>query len=89
MKNRERKPSESFSRTKSSEDSRNDKGNIDASNAVDHKTKFAVTGGSLRNGTHEKRLSRSYTVEVNNFPGGTSQTILEILDNLSLNKPTS
>lgn len=89
MKNRERKPSESFSRTKSSEDSRNDKGNIEASNAVDHKTKFAVTGGSLRNGIHEKRLSRSYNVKVNNFPGGTSQTILEILENLSLNKATS
>ena len=58
MKNRKRKLSEGFSRTKSSEDSRNDKVNIEAPNAVEHNTKFAVTGGSLRNGIHGKGLSK-------------------------------
>ena len=87
MKNRERKQSESFSRIKSSEDSRNDKVNIEVSNAVEYKTKFAVTRHSLRNEIHEKGLSKSHNVKMNNFPVGTSQTILENLDNLILNKP--
>ena len=77
MKNRERKPSESFSSTKSSDYSTNDKVNIEVSNAVEQKTKVVVTGDSLLNGIHEQRLSKNHNVKVNCFPSGTGQTILE------------
>lgn len=61
--------------------------NIEASNAVKHKPKVVVTGDCLLNQVHEKGLSKNHNVKVNNFAGGTSQVILENLDNLLLNKP--
>ena len=73
MKNREHKPNESFGRTKVSEDSKNNKVNTEASNPIEPKTKFAVTGDSLRNGIYQKGLLKSHNVNVSNFPGGTSQ----------------
>ena len=39
------------------------------------------------NGIHEKGMSKNYRVKVNNFPGGTSATILENIDQLAKSKP--
>ena len=44
MENREHKPNESFRSARSSEDSRNDKVNIEASNSVEHKEKQSSRG---------------------------------------------
>ena len=46
-----------------------------------------MSGESLLNGIHEKGLPKNHNWKVNNFPGGTSTTVLENLDNLVLNKP--
>ena len=39
------------------------------------------------NGIHEKGMSKNYRVKVNNFPGGTSATILENIDQFVKSKP--
>ena len=41
----------------------------------------------MLNGIHEKGMSKNYRVRVNNFPGGTSATILETIDQLVKSKP--
>ena len=41
----------------------------------------------MLNGIHEKGMSKNYGVKVNNFPGGTSATILENIDQLVKSKP--
>ena len=46
-----------------------------------------MSGESLLNRIHEKGLPKNHNGKVNNFPGGTSTTVLENLDNLVLNKP--
>ena len=63
--------------------------NLDTDNEInsEHKRKVVITGDSLLNGLHEKGLSRNHRVKVNNFPGGTSQTILENIDEIIKNKP--
>ena len=62
--------------------------NLDADNEInsEHKRKVVITGDSLLNGLHEKGLSRNHRVKVNNFPGGTSETILENIDEIIKNK---
>ena len=44
---------------------------------------MVITGDSMLNGIHEK----GYRVRVNHFPGGTSATILENIDQLGKSKP--
>ena len=63
--------------------------NLDTDNEInsEHKRKVVITGDSLLNGLHEKGLSRNHRVKVNNFPGGTSETILENIDEIIKNKP--
>ena len=41
----------------------------------------------MLNRIHEKGMSKNYRTKVNNFPGGTSVTILENIDQLVKNKP--
>ena len=50
------------------------------------KKKVIVTGDSLLNGISERGLSKPHKVNVQNFPGGTSETILEELDTLVASK---
>ena len=63
--------------------------NLDTDNEInsEHKRKVVITGDSLLNGLNEKGLSRNHRVKVNNFPGGTSETILENIDEIIKNKP--
>ena len=51
------------------------------------KTEVVVTGDSLLNGISEKWLSRSHQVTFKNFPGGTSENVLEETENLIGDKP--
>ena len=51
------------------------------------KKKVVVTGDSLLNGINERGLSKPHQVNVQNFPGGTGETILEELDTLVARKP--
>ena len=41
----------------------------------------------MPNGIHEKAMSKNYRAKANNFPGGTSATILENIDQLVTSKP--
>ena len=59
----------------------------DKSTHEPNKRKVVITGDSLLNGLHEKGLSRNHRVKVNNFPGGTSEIILENIDEIIKNKP--
>ena len=67
--------------------------NLDTDNEInsEHRRKVVITGDSLLNGLHEKGLSRNHRVNnyfpINNFPGGTSETILENIDEIIKNKP--
>ena len=56
-------------------------------NKLNKKKKGFVMGDSLLNGTSEKRVSRNHQVTVKNFPGGTSEKILEEMENLVADKP--
>ena len=49
--------------------------------------KYKVT--EEKNGIHEKGLFKNHRVKVNNFPGGTSVTILENIDQLVKSKQGS
>ena len=46
-----------------------------------------MTGDSLLNGISEKGLSKDYQVTVENFPGETSEKLLEEIKNLVADKP--
>ena len=48
---------------------------------------MVITGDSMLNGIHEKGMSKNYRVRVKNFPGGTSATILETIDQSVKSKP--
>ena len=66
---------------------KNSKSTHDKSSSQDNgesndKKKVVVTGDSLLNGINERGLSKRHKVNVQNFPGGTSETILEELDTL-------
>ena len=41
----------------------------------------------MLNGLHEKGLSMNHKVKVKNYPGGTSETILDNIDDIVKNKP--
>ena len=51
-----------------------------------NKKKVVITGDSMLNGIHEKRMSKNYWVKINGFPVGTSATILENIDQLVKSK---
>ena len=61
--------------------------NMDKDKTIEQKKKVVITGDSMLNGIHEKDMSKNYRVKVNNFPGGTSATILENIDQLVKSKP--
>ena len=46
-----------------------------------------VNGDSMRNGVDEKGLSKSHNVKVKNYPGATSEDILDKIDDLLKMKP--
>ena len=72
----------SFYGNESSEES-----NMDKDKTIEQKKKVVITGDPMLNGIHEKGMSKNYRVKVNNFPGGTSATILENIDQLVKSKP--
>ena len=51
------------------------------------KPRFIITGDSFLNGINEKGLSRDDRVKTKNFPGETTETILEEVEELIKNKP--
>ena len=53
------------------------------------KKKIVVTGDSMLNGVNQKGLSKSYNVKVKNYPGATSEDILDKIDDLLKVKPGS
>ena len=57
------------------------------SNNSQIKRKILVAGNSMLNNIHERGFSKQNTVKVENFPGTTTETILENLENLLEFKP--
>ena len=53
----------------------------------EQKKRVVITGDSMLNGIHEKGLSKNHTVKINNFSGGTSETVLENIDETLKSKP--
>ena len=51
------------------------------------KKKVVIIGDSMLNGLHEKGLSMNHKVKVKNYPGGTSEKILDNIDEIVKNKP--
>ena len=49
--------------------------------------KIDITGDSMLNGIHECGLSKQQQAKMQNFPGGTSETILDEVDTLVADKP--
>ena len=49
--------------------------------------KIVITGDLILNGIHERGLSMQQQVKIQNFPGGTSETILDVVDTLVTDKP--
>ena len=60
---------------------------MDKDKTIEQKKRALITGDSMLNGIHEKGMSKNHRVKVNNFPGGTSATILENIDQLVKSKP--
>ena len=51
------------------------------------KRKIVITGDSLLNGINEWGLSKHHQVKIQNYPGGTSETIPEKTDTLVTSNP--
>ena len=60
---------------------------MDKDKTTDQKKRVVITGVSMLNGIREKGMSKNHRIKVNNFPGGTSATILEKIDQLVNSKP--
>ena len=71
----------------SSDDCKMIKNSCNGTNEEFKKRKIIIVGDSLLNGIHEKGLSKNHSVKVNNIPGGTSDAILDKLDDFLKNKP--
>ena len=82
-KNLQKDDDNSGKNSKSTHDKTSSQGNGERND----KKKVLVTGDSLLNGINEHGLSKPHKVNVQNFPGGTSETILEELDTLVVSKP--
>ena len=88
MKNDKCNLNETFNGDKSFYDNESsEESNMDKDKTIEQKKKVFITGDSMMNGIHEKGMSKNYRVKVNNFPGGTSATILENIDQLVKTKP--
>ena len=63
--------------------------NIKNSNSDEkqERVKIVVTGDSVLNGVNEKGLLKSHNVKVKNYPGATSEDILDKIDELLKFKP--
>ena len=53
----------------------------------EQKKRVVITEDSMLNGIHDKGLSKNHTVKINNFSGGTSETVLENIDETLKSKP--
>ena len=71
----------------SSDDCKMIKNSCNGTNEQFKKRKIIIVGDSLLNGIHEKGLSKNHTVKVNNIPGGTSDAILDKLEDFLSYKP--
>ena len=71
----------------SSDDCKMIKDSCNGTNVQFKKRNIIIVGNSLLNGIHEKVLSKNHSVKVNNTPGGTSDAILDKLDDFLKNKP--
>ena len=69
----------------SSDDSKMNKNSCNGANEQFKKRKIIIVD-SLLNGMHKKGLSKNHSVKVNNIPGGTSEAILDKLDDFLGNK---
>ena len=70
---------------KSSDDCKMTKNSCNGTNKQFKKTKIIIVTDSLVNGIHEKGLSKNRSVKVNNISGGTSDAILDKLDDFLKN----
>ena len=71
----------------SSDDCKMIKNSCNGTNEQFKKRKIIIVGDSLLNGIHEKGLSKNHSVKVNNIPGGTSDAILDKLEDFLSYKP--
>ena len=71
----------------SSDDCKMIKNSCNGTNEQFKKREISIVGDSLMNGIHDKGLSKNHSVKVNNIPGGTSDAILDKLDDFLKNKP--
>ena len=71
----------------SSDDCKMIKNSCNGTNEQPKKRKIIIVGDSLLNGIHEKGLSKNHSVKVNNIPGGTSDAILDKLEDFLSYKP--
>ena len=72
---------ETFNGDKSFYDNKpSDESNMDKHKTIELKERVVITGDYMQNGVHEKGMTQSYRVKVNNFPGGISATILKSID---------
>ena len=55
--------------------------------AKEKRKKIVITGDSMLNGIYERGLLKQQQVKIQNFPGGTSETILDVVDTLITDKP--
>ena len=78
---------QSYYSEESSDDCKTIKKSRNNTNEQSKKRKIIIVGGSLLNSIHEKGLSKNHSVKVNNIPGGTSDSILDKLDDFLKNKP--
>ena len=66
---------------------RNDNSESKINSAKEKRKKIVMTGDSMLNGIHERGLSKQQQAKMQNFPGGTSETILDEVDTLVADKP--
>ena len=83
MKNNKYNLNETFNSDKSFYNNKSsDKSNMDKDKTIEQKKRLAITGDFMMNGIHEKGMCKNHRIKVNSFPGGTSATILENIDQL-------
>ena len=63
-----------------------DKTRTQGNNGNNSKRKVVVTGDSMLNGINERGLSKHQNVKIQNFPGGTTETILDKVQTLVAEK---
>ena len=53
-----------------------DESSFEKDQTKEQKKRVVITGDSMLSGIQEKGLSKNHTVKINNFSGGTSETVL-------------